>query len=116
MTNFKVGTGIVFFDVTADSPAQAIQVLKDRIQTAGQMQFFDAQRAGMSYSIVEALREGRLNFIVLNESRTDILCGEYQGEFQELTSRELLDSLDRLVPDGLRMKQLQKLHASRLSL
>jgi len=111
LTNFIIGTGIVFFTVAADSPAQAIEVLKERIISASRMEHFDARRAGMSYSIVEAFAQGRLDFIVFNEDRTDILCGEYRGEYQELASRELLDALFELVPEGLRMKQLQRLHA-----
>lgn len=111
---YLVGTGIVLFAQEADSPSAAITLLKERIVEAGKrIPTFGATDIGMS--LVTALREGRLNFVVMDEHRTNLLCGELNGQWEPTVSVELMDAMEELIPLGLRYAQLQKLHQARMS-
>jgi len=114
MKKYLVGTGIVLFAQVADSPSAAITLLKERIVEAGKrIPTFGATDIGMS--LVTALREGHLNFVVMDEHRTELLCGELNGQWEPCVSVELMDAMEELIPSGLRFAQLQKLSAARES-
>lgn len=97
---FLVVTGIVAFKVNANTPQEAIQGLKERIQRRGELAaHLTDPEIGMS--LVEALSSGRLNFIAMNEERTQLLGGEFQGVYEETVSRRLADSLRDMLSENL---------------
>lgn len=97
MQKFLVGTGIVLFHIEATSPWDAIETLKDQIRAREGVR----RHPTIGMSLVTALKERRLNFIVFDAGRTTILAGEFNGEFQQPATRELADSLRTLVPPKL---------------
>ena len=114
MNKYIVLTGIVTFEVSAFSPREAIDWLKTRFQEASHEQFFHAERWGFGYSMVEAHLDGRLNYLVLNEDRDEILVGELDGQFQELPGREFFELFDYNLSENLKVRHKQKLHAAGL--
>jgi hypothetical protein len=89
---YLVATGATDpFRIPARNPQHAIELLKQQISERR-----DHDRIGVS--LVEALSEGRLNFIVFDADRTKILAGELAGQFQQPPSRELVQSMLRFVP------------------
>jgi hypothetical protein len=121
MEKFLVGTGIVIFPVWADDPRQAIEKLKAEIRYRESLSPFRSgftplalaaldesepersqlNRLDIGMSLVTALNEGRLNFIVFNGDHTDILAGELQGQYQEPASMELARVLPHHVSQNL---------------
>jgi hypothetical protein len=97
MINYVVGTGIVTIPVEAASPREAIEVLKQRIHRRR----FEHQNELIGMSLVESLDRRRLNFIVMDEGCTQILCGELDGQFQNTVSLRLAQSLRECIPDEL---------------
>jgi hypothetical protein len=120
---FLVGTGMRLFPISAENPAEAIATLKQEIAYRGALVPFCAHfnpdslayldeteperaelnRLDIGISLVTALSEGRLNFIVFDEKRSKILAGELAGEYQEPATRELADTLPAIVPPALWM-------------
>ncbi len=97
---YLVATGICLFPVAAATPFQAVEALRERIHQRGQLpQHLSDPDIGLS--LVEALHEGRLNFIVMNEERTELLGGEYQGIYEDQVSRRLADSLRGMLSENL---------------
>lgn len=97
MNNYKVATGIVLIAVSAGSPEQALWLVKKRIHARTK----DNYDPEIGMSLKEALVRGELDFAVMNEDRTALLCGELRGDFQPEVSRELADALRRVIPDNL---------------
>ncbi len=98
--NYLVATGIRLFRVSAATPFQAVEALKERIDQRGHLpSHLSDPEIGMS--LVEALHAGRLNFIVMDEERTLLLGGEYRGSYEDQVSRRLADSLRGLLSDNL---------------
>lgn len=95
---YLVATGIVVIKTDAASPRDAIENLKERIRRRGEHQGPDPV---IGMSLVNALREGRLNFIVMDEARTELLCGEFQGVYENPVSRRLATSLRRQLTETL---------------
>lgn len=97
---YFVVTGICLFPVHAATPQQALEALKQRIHERGQLpKHLSDPEIGMS--LVEALHAGRLNFIVMDEERTQLLGGEYKGIYEDQVSRRLADSLREMLSDNL---------------
>ncbi len=97
---YLVVTGICCFSVDALTPFQAVEALRERIHNRGRLpQHLTDPDIGMS--LVEALHEGRLNFIVMDEERTQLLGGEYQGNYEDQVSRRLADSLRDMLSENL---------------
>ncbi|MCC7530242.1 MAG: hypothetical protein IT342_17090 [Candidatus Melainabacteria bacterium] len=97
---YLVVTGICCFRVDALTPFQAVEALKERIHNRGRLpQHLTDPDIGMS--LVEALHEGRLNFIVMDEERTLLLGGEYKGNYEDQVSRRLADSLRDMLSENL---------------
>lgn len=97
---YLVATGICLFPVYAATPFQAVEALKERIHQRGQLpEHLTDPEIGMS--LVEALHAGRLNFIVMDEERTQLLGGEYQGNYEDQVSRRLAESLRVMLSDNL---------------
>jgi hypothetical protein len=94
---FLVATGIVVIPVMADSPVDAIDVLKQRIDDR-RHQHTDPE---IGMSLVNAYDRGELNFLVMDEDRTALLCGELDGEFQLPVTRDLADALRCSITDDL---------------
>jgi hypothetical protein len=109
MEKYMVNTGIVIFAIWADSPEAAIEALKAEIRYRGNLEPFRAHfspaalaaldndeperaqlnRLDIGWSLVEALEEGRLNFLVFNGDRSVLLAGEHQGQYQAPPTRAL---------------------------
>ncbi len=97
---YLVVTGICCFSVDALTPFQAVEALKERIHNRGRLpEHLSDPDIGMS--LVEALHEGRLNFIVMDEERTLLLGGEYKGNYEDQASRRLADSLRDMLSENL---------------
>lgn len=103
--NFIVITGFRSFPLYALDPVHAIQTVKAKI---------DARRTKrkdpeIGLSLLNALDEGRLNFIVMDFARTALLCGElnaiddrtHLGQFQQTVTWELAETLVLLIPERL---------------
>jgi hypothetical protein len=97
MQKYLVTTGIVIFTIEARSPRHAIDVLKQMIDHRRHEHY----NPEIGMSLVEALDRGDLNFVVMDHPRTQLLCGELAGEFQDPVSRELADIQRRHIPDSL---------------
>lgn len=97
MQIFLVGTGIVTFRVEAETPRQAMAKLKDEIRARKHAR----KHPTIGISLVNALEDNRLNFIVFDEARTEIFAGELRGEYQEPVSKELATDLRHFIPDKL---------------
>ena len=83
---YQVATGIVIFrDIEADSPRAALQVLKTMIDQRRHSRY----NPDIGMSLVEALDQGRLNFLVFDAARRHLLAGEHNGVYQEPVTREL---------------------------
>jgi hypothetical protein len=94
---FLVATGIVVIAVMAETPAGAIAALKQRIVNRRHQKTDPI----IGMSLVQAYDNGELNFIVMDESRSALLCGELDGRFQPQVTRELADKLRACVSDDL---------------
>lgn len=97
MPQYLVATGIRVFPVMASSPRQAICALKIRID----MRRYETENPDIGLSLVDALDERRLNFLVMDMERTQVYCGEFKGQFQQPVTRELADSLRCSLTDDL---------------
>jgi len=109
MEKFLVSTGIVIFPIWAEGPRQAIDALKQEIryrmglvpfrshfsrEALAALDQSEPERTRLNQldiglSLIEALEEGRLNFLVFDGAHTAILAGELQGEYQQPASRKL---------------------------
>ena len=97
MNKYFVATGIRLFSVEAPSAVDSIWVLKQTINQRRHVR----RHPDIGMSLVQALDEGRLNFVVLSEDRSRLLCGEYQGQPENPVSRRLAQSLSSVIPSGL---------------
>ncbi len=97
MPNFLVGLGGIIFPVEADDPRQAIQLIKLRIMLRAQ----EEENPKVSMTLVNAHRQGTLNYIVFDAHRTTMLAGEHHGQFQQPVTRELADSMRGIIPDNV---------------
>lgn len=99
-TSYLVGTGLCVFPIDATSPAAAIEQLKANIRARKGVK----RHATIGMSLVTALEEGRLNFVVFDNPRTRILAGELNGQFNQEPDldfrRRLRDALDYIIPDA----------------
>lgn len=94
-TSYLVGTGLCVFPIDATSPATAIEQLKANIRARKDVK----RHPTIGMSLVKALEEGRLNFVVFDNPRTRILAGELNGQFtQEPTDLEYRRSLQQALP------------------
>ena len=100
MTHYLVATGAVLFPQDAENPREAIALLKQRIDES-RHEIGTKEGRSISMTIVEALDEGRLNFVVMDEKRTCLLAGEYNGIYEETVSPELALSVAYCIPTGL---------------
>jgi hypothetical protein len=97
---YLVITGICTFRIDAATPYQAVEALKERIHQRGQLpDHLTDPEIGMS--LFEALAAGRLNFIVMNEERSELLGGEHAGIYEDKVSRRLADSLRQMLSEHL---------------
>ncbi|MGH7485247.1 MAG: hypothetical protein ACREMY_06520 [bacterium] len=114
MTKYLVATGACLFPIEGLSPADAIARLKQRIDDrrhvtmppsfGDELEDFAQRPAIMNeigMSLVEAMSRGELNFVVMDEGRTQLLAGEYQGVYEEPATLFLARSLSRHIPTGL---------------
>lgn len=98
MQKFLVATGAAPpFHIEANDPAHAIEILKGMIRERKNYR----RHATIGMSLVHALEEGRLNFIVFDAGRTEVLAGELNGQFQQPATRELATAMQRFVPADL---------------
>lgn len=96
--SYLVATGIVVLKSHGATAREAIENLKQRIRERGRHPGFDPE---IGMSLVTALQEGRLNFLVMDEARTELLGGEFEGVYEEKVSRRLANSLRRQLTDRL---------------
>lgn len=97
MNKYFVATGIRLFPVEAPSAQDAIWVLKQAINQRRHVR----RHPDIGMSLVHALDEGRLNFAVMSEDRSQLLCGECEGQLERPVSRRLAESLCAVIPTGL---------------
>jgi hypothetical protein len=89
---FQVTTGIVTFRaVEANSPMAAIDAVKARIDRRR----YARKDPEVGMSLVHALDAGQLNFLVFDESRRNVLAGEYKGEFTQPAAAELAKAMGK---------------------
>ena len=106
MEKYLVGTGIVVFRIAAASPYDAIATLKARIDAR---RHETEQNPEIGMSLVKALDEHRLNFVVMDEARTSLLGGELNwiedGErmsrYEEVVTRRLVNTLPNIMTEHL---------------
>jgi hypothetical protein len=104
MTQYLVATGAILFSQDASDPADAIERVKQRIVQRGvdhQTNHKQVSEPHISMSLVEALENGKLNFIVMDETRSLLLAGLLKGVYEEPVSRELANSMRRMLSDRL---------------
>ncbi len=92
---YLVLTGIRCFPIQALSARDAIEQLKIKIRN---------RRSGdpdVGESLQHALFRNELNFIVMDEGRTQLLCGEQDRVFQPVVTRELADKFRATLPQQL---------------
>jgi hypothetical protein len=99
---FIVGTGIRTFRIEALSPQIAISSLKYAIH----MRRFQHTNPEIGLSLVEALDEERLDFVVMDDQRTRIISGELEGVYQEPASAFLAGKLRHIIPFATRQASL----------
>ncbi len=97
MQHFLVGTGIVCFHIQAETPQEAIEQLKHLIDSRRHVR----KHPTISMSLVGALDEGRLNFVVFDATRQKIIAGELNGKYIEPATRALAASLPSIIPAAL---------------
>ena len=97
MPRYLVATGIRVFPIDADTPRQAIAVLKTHIM----MRQYEEENPTIGMSLLEAHDKGTLNYIVMDSARTQLLCGEFKGYFQQPVTRQLADVMRVCLPDNL---------------
>lgn len=97
MNQYLVATGIRLFPVEAPSAQDAIWVLKTAIDRRRHAH----RHPDIGMSLVHALDDGRLNFVVMPPDRSRLLCGEQEGQLERTVSRRLAQSLRGVIPTGL---------------
>lgn len=94
MPEFLVGAGGRLFTVEATDPHEAIVLMKTRIM----LRALEGENRQISMTLVEAHRQGTLNYIVFDKDRKKLLAGEHHGQFQQPVTRELSDAMRHLIP------------------
>lgn len=104
---YLVATGSVVFTEYAISAREALLQVKQRLLIGyySQSNRHDPER--LSRALLDAVADDRLNFVVMDGERTRLICGEYEGIFEEPVSRKLADSLRHLIPHALEMRRRQ---------
>lgn len=97
MRTHLVATGIVIIPCQADSPREAISVLKKRID----LRRHEDQNHVIGMSLVEAQDAGRLNYAVLDDTRTRLLCAEIGGRLYEPVPLDVQQHWWKTLPDAL---------------
>lgn len=106
MNNYLVATGIVVFSIAAGSPREAIATLKARIDARRNE---TVQNPEIGMSLVEALDDHRLNFVVTDEARTSLLGGELNWiedgqrmtRYEDTVTRRLVNTLPAVMTEHL---------------
>lgn len=104
VTQYLVATGAILFLQDALHPADAIERVKERILRRGaehRAKQRQASEPNISMSLVAALENGSLNFIVMDNKRTSLLAGIFNGIYQEPVSRDLANALRRMLSEHL---------------
>lgn len=103
MTKYVILTGIRRFEQEAEYAREAIALLKLRIRARSRQH----KNPEIGMSLVQALAEGRLNFLVLDESGNSPLAGEYQGIHQSTPEPQLILLFkEQLPPDLVRRAKI----------
>lgn len=103
MSHYNVLTGIRSFNIEADSPKAAIARLKEIISTVAYIK----NPYEIGQSLIISLREGKLNFLVLNNDR-EVLAGEYKGTFTDNPKMDLINAFMHMIPEELYKKYKAK--------
>lgn len=101
---YKVLVGIVSFSFPAESPCQAIRLLRTRIDKRRHLTHDEE----VSMSLVEALDAGRLNFLVLNSESTVAFAGMWRNEYQEPPSSELILAFTKQIGPEVRRQATEQ--------
>jgi hypothetical protein len=103
-TQYLVATGAVLFAQDANDPLDAIERVKERIRKRGSEHRANQRpisEPNISMSVVASLEKGSLNFIVMDESRSILLAGLFNGKYEQPVSRELAMSMRRMLSERL---------------
>ncbi len=103
--SYIVATGIVQVPLEAESPLDAIAVLKLRIDDRRREPYNEL----IGMSLVEALDADRLNFLVLDAGCSRLLGGEVKGRFQSVVSRDLLEAMKECFDEPTYQKLVRSL-------
>lgn len=103
--NFIVITGYRSFPLYAADPLQAIALVKARIEARRERR----KDPVIGMSLLNALDAGKLNFIVMDFDRTQLICGElnaigdqtHMRQYQQEVTWKLAQSLQDLIPQRL---------------
>jgi hypothetical protein len=89
--------GGVVIAVNAPSAPDAIWILKRMIDRRRHQPLNEL----ISMSLVESYDGVGLNFVVMPADRSELLCGEFEGTFEQPVSHRLAKSLEAVIPIGL---------------
>ncbi|MBY0546494.1 MAG: hypothetical protein K2W95_04340 [Candidatus Obscuribacterales bacterium] len=96
---YLVAMGALVMTQNASSARRALSMVKEKLRCGNTlpMNLRDPQR--FSASLLEAFEDGRLNFLVMDSTRTRLFCGENRGVYEEPVSLGLAEHFARLIPE-----------------
>lgn len=96
---YLVATGGIVLTQYASSARRALILVKERLRRGNERptSLRDADR--LSEALLMAFEAGQLNYLVMDETRTFLFCGENQGGYEEPVSIGLAEHFTRLVPE-----------------
>lgn len=109
MQNYVVLTGIRRFPISAENPRDAIARLKQLIEARAYVR----KHPHIGMSLVDALAQGRLNFLVLDEPGQSLLEGEYQGVHQEIPEENLIRCFEHMLSQNAMYVAMRELETRR---
>ncbi len=96
---YLVATGGIVMDQFASSARRALSLAKVRLSRGNELPTSLRDYDRLSASLLETFQAGELNYLVMDETRTFLFCGEYQGVYEEPVSLTLAEHFTRLVPE-----------------
>jgi hypothetical protein len=109
MQNFVVLTGIRRFLISAESPRDAIAQLKALIEARAHAR----KHPDIGLSLVDALAQGKLAFLVLDEPGQNILEGEFSGTHQDIPDERLVNAFRHMMSPNMLHHSMRELETRR---
>ena len=111
MQSYVALTGIRRFEILAENPQDAIARLKKLIE-ARRHSRKDPQ---IGMSLLEALLQNKLNFLVFEAAGETVLEGEYRGLHQEIPDPQLINAFQQMLSPNALYEITQDLEQRRSS-